>query len=96
MATSKTKKTPEPQESECCTDWKNCATEFVEKAQKMAREEPAKVTGIALGAGLLLTALPVGRVLGGLVRLAFALLRPALLILGAVKLWEEIEKRTDK
>jgi hypothetical protein len=30
---------------------------------------------------------------GGVLRLSLSLLRPALLILGAVKLYEEIEKR---
>jgi hypothetical protein len=62
----------------------------------MAREEPAKALGIAFLTGLICTVLPVGRLVAGLVRLAFALLPPALLVLGGIKAWEEIEKRADK
>ena len=39
--------------------------------------------------------LPVGRLVAIVVRLAFALVRPVLLILGAVKLCEEFEKRNN-
>ena len=62
----------------------------------MAREEPAKAVGLAFATGLIFTIFPVGRVLGGLVRLAFALVPPGLLMLGGIKLWEEIEKRSGK
>lgn len=43
--------------------------------------------------GILLTVFPIGRIVGGVVSLAFALLRPVLLLLGAVKLCEEFEER---
>jgi hypothetical protein len=46
----------------------------------------------AFGAGLILTLLPVG----GLVRLLFIALRPLLLILGFIKLYEEIESRRQR
>ena len=62
----------------------------------MAREEPAKAAGIAVLIGMVMTVLPVGRIVGSLVRLALALVRPGLLLLGAVKLWETFEKRGDK
>lgn len=82
-----------PRPTECCADlsakledWKACA-------ERSVREEPLKTAGIAFVAGLFLTVLPVGRILGGLVRVGFALLRPALLILGVVKLVEEFDKR---
>ncbi len=57
------------------------------------REDPAKVVGLALLGGVMLTVLPMGRVAGALVRLAFALARPVLLLLGAVKLYEEFDKK---
>ena len=48
---------------------------------------------IALLGGALLTVFPVGRVLGALVRLVFALARPFLFVLGAVKVYEEFQKK---
>ena len=41
-----------------------------------------RAVGIAFVAGLVLTLLPVGAMVAGLVRLAISLLRPALFILG--------------
>ena len=87
---------PDPEKSSACCDWRKSVDDFTASAQKIAREEPAKAFGIAFIAGLILTILPVGRLLGGVARLAVALVRPAMLVLGAVKLWEEVEKRADK
>lgn len=82
--------------SKCCGDWQQCVEDLGTRAQEFARREPAQAVGLAFLAGLVLTVLPVGRLLAGLVRLAFALLRPALLILGAVKLCEEFDKRNNR
>ena len=57
------------------------------------REDPARAVGLAVFGGVLLTVLPVGRLISALVRLAFALARPLLLVLGAVKLYEEYQKK---
>jgi heme/copper-type cytochrome/quinol oxidase subunit 4 len=83
---------PEPTK-ECCADlsakfedWKACA-------EKSVREEPIKTAGLAFVAGIFLTVLPVGSIISGLVRIGFALVRPALFILGVVKVVEEIDKR---
>jgi hypothetical protein len=81
-----------PRQSGCCGDWQKNLDDLGERAREMIREEPAKAVGLAVLAGLLLTVFPVGRVLGALVRLVFALLRPLLLVLGAVKLYEEFDK----
>ena len=62
-------------------------------AEKCARQEPAKCAAIAFIAGLVITMLPVGAILGALVRLVFGLIRPILVVLGAMKVIEEIEKR---
>lgn len=67
--------------------------DFLHCAEQYTREEPLKAVGIAFAAGLFMTMLPIGAILAGLLRLALALVRPALLILGAVKLYEEIERR---
>jgi ABC-type transport system involved in cytochrome bd biosynthesis fused ATPase/permease subunit len=74
---------------ECCPGF----DELKERAEHFAREEPMQAIGAAFVAGLLLTFLPIGSVVAGIVRLAFALLRPALVLLGAVKLYEEISRR---
>ena len=66
------------------------------RATDLSRKEPAKAIGLAFAAGLLCTILPIGRLVGGLVRLALALVPPGLFILGGIKLWEEVEKRADK
>jgi hypothetical protein len=76
-----------------CCDWQAAIGDLNDRAQKFVREDPAKAVGFALLGGVLLTIFPVGRVLGALVRLAFALARPLLLVLGAVKLYEEFQKK---
>lgn len=75
-----------------CCDWQKTVEDFSERTQKFVREDPSKAVGLALLAGALLTALPIGRVLAGLTRLAFSLLRPTLLLFGVVKLYEEFQK----
>ncbi len=92
----KSRKTPETEATaECCGDWKKTAEDLGARAQNFARNEPAQAVGVAFLAGLVLTVLPVGRLVAVLVRLAFTLIRPVLLILGAVKLCEEFEKRNN-
>ena len=89
-----TKKTlPEAASPTVCSDLKTCFDDFASSAEQMAQKQPAKAAGIAFLAGLVLTILPVGRIVGGLLRLALALLRPGLFLLGALKLWEEFEKK---
>ena len=72
-----------------CCDWRD----INDRTQQFIRDEPAKAVGVALLAGVLLTVFPVGRVIGALVRLLFALARPLLLALGALKIYEEFEKK---
>lgn len=83
---------PEPPK-ECCSDFQAKFAEWRDCAEKSIREEPTKSALVAFVAGLFLTVLPVGAILGGLVRVALALVRPALLLLGIVKLAEELDKR---
>ncbi len=62
-------------------------------AEECARKEPAKCAVFAFLAGFVFTILPVGQILDALMRLILGLIRPALVILGAMKVFEEIEKR---
>ena len=73
-----------------------CGGQFEEVfryAEKCATKEPLKTSLIAFLAGLVLTILPVGQIFGALVRVLLSLVRPALVVLGAMKVFEEIEKR---
>lgn len=79
-----------------CCDWKKRVDDLKTRATDMTRKEPAKAMGLAFVTGLLFTILPIGRLVGGLVRLALALIPPGLFVLGGIKLWEEVEKRADK
>lgn len=79
--------------TECCSDLKAKIDDWKACAERSVREEPLKTAGLAFVAGIFLTVFPVGRILAGLVQVAFALVRPALLILGVVKVVEEIDKR---
>ena len=74
-------------------DWQKTAESWSARAQDYFRDEPNKAVGFAVLAGVLLTVLPVGRLFGLIIRIALGLVRPALLILGGVKLYEEVEKR---
>ncbi len=95
-AMPKYRKTPETETAaDCCGDWKKAAEDLGARAQEFARKEPAQAVGLAVLTGLVLTVLPVRRLVAVLVRLAFVLARPLLLILGAVKLCEEFEKRNN-
>ena len=62
---------------------------LIVSVENYTRKEPTKAVSAAFGAGLILTLLPVG----GIVRLLFIALRPLLLVLGFIKLYEEIESR---
>ena len=68
--------------------------ELVEKTATEVRKQPVKSVVWAFFIGIILAVFPLGRIVGALVGLAFALLRPVLLMLGIVKLCEEIEERT--
>jgi hypothetical protein len=49
------------------------------------RENPVEAVVLALLIGFLVCLLPVGRLIGALLRVAFLLLKPALLVLGIIK-----------
>ena len=52
------------------------------------RENPARAVAYALVAGFILNRLPIGRILGGFVRLLMIAFKPAILAYGATKLYQ--------
>jgi hypothetical protein len=83
--------TEESKQSNACCEGQ--LQELIAYAEKCATKEPLKTSLIAFLAGLVLTILPVGQIVGALTRLLLGLVRPALVVLGAMKVFEEIEKR---
>jgi hypothetical protein len=71
-----------PQEGKAPAPW-------IAGIESYTREQPTKAVSAAFGAGLILALVPVG----GVLRLLFSALRPVLLILGIVKIWEEVDSR---
>ena len=65
----------------------------IDDARVYIRRHPSRALAIAAGAGFVLHSAPVGRLVGGLARVSFALLRPALVVLGGIKIWEKIKHR---
>ena len=59
--------------TECCSDLKAKLDDWKACAERSVRDEPLKTAGLAFVAGIFLTILPVGRILSGLVQVAFAL-----------------------
>ena len=87
---------PDPESSsECCAGFQDQIRDWTACAEKTIREEPVKAAGFAFAAGLIVAIFPVGRILAAFVRLALALVRPALLVFGFVKLLEEIDRRRE-
>lgn len=66
------------------------------RTEQYARQEPMQALGVAFIVGLILTLLPIGSLIAGILRLVLALVRPALVVLGAVKLYEEINQRQQR
>jgi uncharacterized protein YacL len=56
--------------------------------EEQIRREPMKAVLLALAAGFFLCLLPIARLTGVLVKVTLLLLKPALLILGTIKLLE--------
>lgn len=61
---------------------------WLHQADAFARREPAKAVASAFGIGFLINLLPIAAIVGALAAIAFALVRPALLFFGLLKVWE--------
>jgi hypothetical protein len=57
------------------------------------REKPTQSLLYAFAAGYVLNHLPVGRIIGGLLRLLLVALKPAIVIYGAAKLYQAAQER---
>ena len=72
---------------------KRCDTRTCSQAEQYVAAQPTKAVGTALGVGLLMSFLPVGRIVGMLVDVGFSLVRPILLGAGVCKLSEYCRTR---
>ena len=61
---------------------------ILNELNEQIRREPMKAVVLAFGGGFFLCLLPLGKLLSVLVKITFLLLKPALVILGVVKLLE--------
>ena len=62
------------------------------QTEDYVREKPAQSLLYAFIAGYILNRLPIGRILGGLLRLLAVALKPAVLIYGATKLYQATQE----
>jgi hypothetical protein len=65
----------------------------VNETGEYVREKPAQSLLYAFAAGYVLNHLPLGRVIGGLLRLLMVALKPAVVIYGAAKLYQAAQER---
>lgn len=66
--------------------------ELMNQTEEYVRTNPAQSVFYAFVAGFILNRLPIGRIAGGIFRLALFALKPAILIYGATKLYQAIEE----
>jgi hypothetical protein len=62
--------------------------QFLQQTEDYVREKPTQSVLCALAAGFILNRLPIGRILGGVVRLLLVAFKPAILIYAASKLYQ--------
>ena len=65
----------------------------VNETGEYVREKPTQSLLYAFAAGYVLNCLPLGRVLGGFLRLLIMALKPAVLIYGTAKLYQMAQER---
>ena len=67
-------------------------SEYLTQAEDYVREKPAQSVLMALLAGFVLNRLPIGRLVGAVMRLILFALKPALLVYGATKVYEAVQE----
>lgn len=67
------------------------ADEIRAKAEHWVQEKPSDAMLTAAGIGFLVALLPMGKILRALLGLIFSLLKPTLLVLGILKVVEEVQ-----
>jgi len=65
--------------------------EIVAQTENYVRANPTQALFYGVAAGFLLDRLPIFRILGGLVRLLLMAFKPAILIFGAMKLYQSLQ-----
>ena len=71
---------------------KEAFDELMNQTEEYVRANPAQSIFYAFVAGFILNRLPIGRIMGGIFRLALFALKPAILVYGATKLYRAIEE----
>ena len=66
--------------------------DLMNQTEEYVRANPAQSVFYAFVAGFILNRLPIGRIAGGVFRLALFALKPAILVYGATKLYQAIEE----
>jgi len=84
---------PEPTDSSQQDAQKKPLRDLVDRTADTVKKRPVNSIVWSFFIGIFLTIFPVGRIVGALVSLVLALLRPALMLLGVVRLFEEVERR---
>ena len=69
--------------------------QVLEQTEAYVRANPARSLAYALVAGFILNRLPIGRILGGSVRLLNIAFKPAILAYGATKLYQAAQDNED-
>ncbi len=75
---------------------KSKANERLEVCESKVRQSPTKAVLIAIGAGYCLNRLPIAGLIAAPLRLTAILAKPALLVLGAAKLYDIVEEQSRK
>ncbi len=75
---------------------RNKANQKLETYEDKVRESPAKAVLMAMGAGYCLSRVPIGTLIAVPLRLTAILAKPALLMLGAIKLCDFVERQSRK
>ena len=66
--------------------------QVLEQTEEYVRENPTQSVLCALAAGFIIDRLPIGRIVGGVLRLAFIAFKPAILVYGATKLYQAAQR----
>ena len=69
--------------------------QLFEQTEEYVRENPGRSMAYALIAGFILNRLPMGRILSGVMRLAFIAFKPAILAYGATKLYQAAQGESE-
>ena len=67
----------------------------LEQTEEYVRENPGRSIAYALAAGFILHRLPIGRIIGGFLRLALIAFKPAILAYGATKIYQAVQGDED-